>query len=267
MKRRVHGQVQATMGNVSYLNHLHNTWSIFQITTQRVPYYNSATGAVVPVDSRAAAGSPAQTIKCVYTQSKLVVVNPVAIPVKVTVYQVRPKMDTNISPTGAISNGLADQDDMELAADTINGSIIITGNFPMIYPEDSAQFRDLFIVQKKTQRIIGPGGSFMVSGMSGPVDWDPGFYNSHQLEYQASLGTMVYMIRVEGTIGHATAATTVAPMNVAIMTQFVLKQVFRYDSGADLDQLRVIDSAAADGSAYEQAACVAPAVNVLSAFP
>ncbi len=161
--------------------------------------------------------------------AKLVVRNNYRVPAKVTIYTLKPKVDTGIAPQTAFTNGLADQN-------------APAGNSTMMFYTDSRQFNDLWIIEKSKSFELTPGHERTAVVSSKSFDYDPSVTDSHNLTYQRGFNTRVFVIRVEGVLTHDSTVTTEQGKAPAICDWSVeTKIVVKYDAGINLDDYTIND--------------------------
>lgn len=162
--------------------------------------------------------------------SKVTCINNYQVPAKVAIYTCCPKADTSINPSTAWSNGLSDM---------CNGTI----NSVNVYPSDSTQFNDLWRIVKTTKRILKPGGYMSQSYSVKDFQYDPSLVDSHTFAFQKKFKAFVFLIVVEGIVGHDSAVTT-EQGNLAGGVDTQLDRTFeiKYSAGADIKYVYVTEA-------------------------
>lgn len=147
----------------------------------------------------------------------------------VTVYILRPKVDTSIAPATAFANGLTD----------VGGPSSTSVN---VYLTDSPNLMGLFKIVKTYKKMLHPGASFEVSHSS-KGKYNNSLVDQHSSTYTKSLGTFIFHVVVQGCVGHDTTVTTeIGPGNAAV--DVALKRVIKmeYDGGKDFHTVVVTDN-------------------------
>jgi len=149
------------------------------------------------------------------------------VPVLVRVYACRTKDDTSITPITAFTNGLVDVGNPASSS-------------PLVYLSDSAQFRDLWSIEKTMIKQLNPGTQFSFKTATKSFSYDPSLYDSHNLEYMRRHHGLVYVVRVEGVISHDSAVTTeqssgLGGVDIMLDTTFTV----RYSAGAQIEYIYV----------------------------
>lgn len=153
-------------------------------------YYNPATpGTLTTADASTGTYHRDVFFKSVY--SRFDVRNNYQVPVEVSLYAVTPRLDTNITPTTAYTNGLADQG-------------AVSSSSVQMYPTDSMQFNDVWRIIKSKKRMLQPGSSFSLSQVMKNIKYDPSLNDSHASTYQINFKAFVWLIRVQGVTAHDT---------------------------------------------------------------
>ena len=153
----------------------------------------STPGTLINVDFNT--GTYQRKVEIARTMTKLTVKNNYNAPVRVQLFCVVPRGETSITPVSALSEGLAD----------IGTGINKTT--PMVYPSDSSQFKDLYVVIRKSSKTLVAGQTLSIRYSGGSFMFDPAFVDLHTLQYQPRFRSHLYLIRVEGVLGHDTSVS------------------------------------------------------------
>jgi len=161
--------------------------------------------------------------------SKVVVRNNYRVPAKVTIYCLRPKVDTSITPQIAFTNGMADQGNP-------------TTNRTMLHYTDSDQFRELWTIEKSKSFELTPGHERSMTVSQSAFEYDPALGDVHALTYRRGTHTKVFVVRIEGVLCHDASVSTEqgkapAAVDVSVESKFVIK----YDAGTNLNDISVSD--------------------------
>ncbi len=151
------------------------------------------------------------------------------VPCSCTIYLVQPKEDTSISPTTAFTNGLIDQGNP-------------TFNSPLVFITDSIQFKDLWKITKSARYVLQPGDVASLTYNGKKFQYDPSLVDSHALTFQNRFGGAVFIIRVDGPLGHDTVADEQGQMLAGLDYQMDRTFIVKYSAGADIHNINVTDS-------------------------
>lgn len=153
------------------------------------------------------------------------------VPCDLAVYLCSVKNDTNITPSTAVTNGLADVGNPDSSS-------------PFIWPTDSPQLTDLWKIESTKKMRLEPGQGFQMSKNSGWFNYDPSLIDSHALSHQKGIKTFAYLIRIQGVIGHDDVNNTLyglLPGGVDYTWTRTTK--VRYNSGgADITTIEIASS-------------------------
>jgi hypothetical protein len=228
-KDRQVGQVQSAQNAVNYAVSTGVQVSTLESAMDAVPMFDpSAPSTFITADLTSGTYQREVMIDSLY--SKLTVRNNYNAPVRVCLYCCMPKKDTSISPLSAITNGLADL-----------GSGL-DQNTVMLYPSDSDQFKDLWSVVATKKTILTGGREATLRFKSRAFQYDPSFFDTHSLAYQRKYKSHIYLIRVEGRLGHDTSASQRGTLPSGVDYQVERKIVIKYDAGADIKRIEVLDT-------------------------
>lgn len=191
------GTISATQ-NTQTLQTLNATGeaTFLEAALGQVRYFDAAAPTALFTAS-AVAGTYSRTIGIQNEHSELVLRNNYPLPANVVVYLCRVKADSSITPTAAITNSMADQ------YATSPGITALAQ-----YPTDFKQFNDIWKIEKKWERFMQPGSQLVCKVNSGKYTYDPSIYDNHNLEYQRSNKSMVYLVRMYGVPAHDSSVTT-----------------------------------------------------------
>ncbi|WP_445720965.1 hypothetical protein [Flavobacterium sp.] len=227
-RKRQTGVITSAVGSSS-----HNSLATSSITNleeviAQLRYYNpSAPSTLVTADGTTGTYQKEFFFNKVY--GKLTVRNNYQVPAKVTVYSVSPKADTSIAPSTAFTQGLTD------IGNPSNVS-------PLVYLTDSVQFKDLYKINKTKSKTLMPGQQLVCSHSAKPFQYDPSFVDSHAITYQAKFKAMLWVIRLEGVLGHDSSVTTEHNLlQAAIDYENEITFQVKYAAGADIHYIHLDD--------------------------
>lgn len=189
-------------------------------------YFDPGTNALVT-----AAPTSGTYEREIYVKSSvysLRVANNYQVPCEVRLYALRPKIDTNIAPATAFTNGLTDQ-------------LAPSATSCLVYPTDSQQFNDVWRIEKSMVKRLQPGQVMDMSFAIKPFQYDFAFADAHASDYQPKMNGFFWGIRVEGPLGHDTTADEQGTLQAGVDWFADEKYVFEYDAGKDLNDFYVTD--------------------------
>ena len=214
--------------NESIMNGLSmNSVTILQGVIDSVKYFDPATPAtLITVDLT----SPTFQNQVRFTKSycKILARNNYVVPARVTLYVCKIKKDSNIIPSLAISNGIADMSNAAVTS-------------PLIYPSDSHEFRDLWSIVKSKRVVLLPGEECSISHSFPAFKYDVALSDSHGLSFQTYFHGSYLLVRVEGVPAHgSTSGVTQSKAGVDI--EYQRHHTVKYPGGADIEYLEVSDN-------------------------
>lgn len=197
---------------------------------QYLRYYDPSTPSSL-VTANAATGTYTRQIHFESFYSKLRLRNNYQIPCKVTVYSCVPKTDTSTDPTSFFSAGVTDQ--------TVSG---VTTSSPLISLWDMDMVKDNWSCVKTTSMELRPGREMVCAYAGKAFDYDPSNADTHSLSYQKKYRAHVWVVQVEGIIGHDNTALEYATLLAGVDYVCDRKFVMTYDAGANLNDFSADDN-------------------------
>lgn len=191
-------------------------------------YYNpSAPATLVTADGTSGTYQKQFLFKSVY--SKLLLRNNYQVDVEVIVYLAKPKVDTSINSSTALTNAIADD----------AGNVTASTQFG-VFPNDFDTFRDLWTLKRVASKDLCPGQSTEVSHSEKDIFYDPALTDSHSLAYQKGFKNFGWFVLIRGTVGHDTAVlgeegTMQCGVDIMQQDNFVVE----YDAGVNLSYIYV----------------------------
>lgn len=155
-----------------------------------------------------------------------------AVPCWVDVYCLVPKEDTGLGPVSTFESGLPD-------VDTPSAPTTLDKESPFVYPTWSADFNNLWKI-KEHKRVCLQPGEVVYTGFTKRFTYDPAQEQNHALTYQATLGSHVYAVRLQGTVCHeSTDQTLVGWGNVSVDTICTTHMTVEYEGGLKMRSYEV----------------------------
>lgn len=152
------------------------------------------------------------------------------VPCKLTLYAVRPKFDTTVSPQTFFTNGLTDQGNP-------------TATSPLVYLTDSVQFNESYKIVGSKSIILDPGQECSMTHVIKKFNYDFALADAHNDDFQVRYNGFAWIERLEGVLGHDSTADEQGFMQASCDFALEVKYVFDYDAGKDLHDISISDSA------------------------
>lgn len=206
------------------------TKTLIEEVLSTLKYYNPSDPATLVT----AAGATGTFQKDFYFQkaySKITVRNNYRVPCMVSVYSCEVKSDTDITPSTAYVNGLAD----------IGG---LTSTNPLVSFTDGKQVEDLYILRKSKKRRLEPGQQFSLNHAPPKFQYDPSLSDNHDLEYQTNFHAHAWMVMVQGVISHDSVEDEQGIIGAAVDFMVDTTFVLKYPAGANIVQMVMNDESA-----------------------
>lgn len=200
---------------------------VLETVLGQLRYYNpSSPATLVQADGTTGTFMKDFTFDKIYTS--IICRNNYQSPAKVRVYMCKVKDDTNIDPVTAFTNGLADI-----------GSP--TSTSPLVFITDSPQFNDLWKIHSSEMATLQPGEEMKMTYSVPAFQYDPSLVDSHNQAYQTRYHGCVFVVRVEGVIGHDTSVDQQGSLQAGVDIQMDRTFTVKYSAGADIEYLVVQD--------------------------
>lgn len=220
--------LSSSVNQTGYNEHNCNGATVLETVLGQLRYYNpSAPSSLVTADGTT--GTYSKDFVFDTMHFNLVARNNYQVPVECTIYYFRVKVDTNITPNTAFSNGLTD---VSSAATTS----------PLTFVTDSDQVTTLWTIVKSKKRVLNPGTQMSLIHTEKSIKYDPSLHDSHNLEYNRKHRSIVSLVRVEGVIGHDTSAAERGFLQAGVDYYIDKKFVVNYQAGADIKWIHVNNS-------------------------
>lgn len=221
-------KIESNPSECKYENHEVTSVTIFEDILNPLRFYDPNTNGIVQKD--AAAGSYERDFMFTNITSKLTIRSNYLLDVVVTVYCCQCRADSNITPSSAFVNGITDQTDSGATNHDTN---------PYYFPTDVDLFNQLWN-SKSTKLFLPAGAQKSIKCAWGPVEYSPAATDGHTSEYQRKTKDHVWLIRVEGTLGHENAApNNVTTMAAGIDVRQVDTYTVKYAAGTDVKDYKI----------------------------
>lgn len=221
--------VIAAVNQQSYSSHAVGSTTQFEAVLAQLKYYDPTTpGTLLTADGASGTYSKEFLFDTLY--AKACARNNYQVPARVTMYILKLKTDTSITPSNAYSDGLVDVGNP-------------TASSPLVFVSDSQQFNDLYSIFKTKSRILQPGQEMCISHGEKAIMYDPSFVDAHSHTTQKRYKAFYIFIRVEGVIGHDTTADEQGMLGAGIDYYVDKKFVVKYQAGADIHTIYIDDNA------------------------
>lgn len=219
---------RASVNSIDQGEYFSHTSDTLETVLSELRYYNpSSPTALVQADG--ASGSYQKDFLFTSVYHKLHVRNNYQVPVDVTIYKIRLKGDTSITPLTSFTNGLADVGNPGSSS-------------PLVYLSDSEQFKELYTIEQSKSFRLSPGSTRTMSQSLKNLLYDPSARDSHTLTYQRAHRNMWFIVRVEGVVGHDSTLSEIGVLEAGV--DILVDRTFRvkYPAGADIKWIVVNDS-------------------------
>lgn len=192
-----------------------------------VKYFNPAVpGTLVSVDMT----SPTfqQQIRFTKSYGRLDVRNNYSVPCKATLYILKVKSDTSISPESAIAAS---------AADETNTTIVDR----LLFPTDCHEFNDLWSIVKSKTFYLQPGQEASMNHSFPVFNFDPALADDHSDTFQKRFHSGYGMVRVEGVLAHG-STSGMTHSKAGVDCSFVQIHTVKYPAGVSVQYLEIVDA-------------------------
>lgn len=222
-KTRYHDQILvANVNEVNYGTLSFNSTVSLESAIDSVKYFDpAAPGTLVTVNL--AAATYQQSVRFVNTYGRISIRNNFGVPCNATMYILKCKTDTSITPTTAMSNSLAD----ESASTIVN---------PQIYPSDCHEFNDLWRIVRSKSVYLEAGKESSISMSLPAFNYDVSRSDTQTSAYQKYFHGSAFLVRLEGVMAHGATAgygISKAGLDVAYDTHYVIK----YPAGVNVNYI------------------------------
>lgn len=230
-KNRATSIAVCSINSVQYTDHTVSNIAQIEAAIDALPHYD-ITDPGTYIDVNYTTGGQSKDIEFASTVSCFVIKNNYQVPVKARLYLCIPRIETSIAPSTSVTNGLLDV------------SNALPNTTPMLSPMDSDQFKSLYRTKWTKKCILPPGGSKAFSHRHGAFHYDPSYTDTNALTNQPRNGCHIYLLRVEGVMGHQTASAVVGTAQAGVDCTLYRKYTIKYDAGATFKYIEVNDATA-----------------------
>lgn len=216
-------QVEYTGRDVITMNRLENS-------IQSLRYYDPGTNALVTNDITS--GTYARDVYFAGIYAKVTARNNYRVPVNCSVYLLRPKKDSSVTPEVRFSNGMADQK----APATTSELVQLT---------DSDEFNEHWSIVAMKKKLLNPGEQMSCKYVNSKgFMYNPADFDSHALTYQKKYGSLYCIFRLHGVLTHDSTTTTLQGLSLGGVDTCV-KAIYKvkYDAGQKLNDFTILDGA------------------------
>lgn len=222
------GDLFSGESNCTYTSIRYNSSTLIETALAGLRYYDPANPDTL-VSAGGGDGTYSRRFGVHELYGKLHLRNNYTVPAKCTIYLLKPKVDTSIDPVTAFTQGMTDQNNPDTTSE-------------LIYMTDSDQFNELWSIVKSKSVTIKAGGEFTMSHSEKPFEYDPAFFDSHQLAYQNVSRSKRWVVRMHGVLSHDTAQPLEQGLsNCGMDYSSFTKFVFKYDAGCSLNDFTIDD--------------------------
>ena len=199
----------------------------FETVLSNLKYYDPANPATL-VTADGTTGTYQKDFLFKSVHSRLNIRNSYGTDAHVIVYECIPRVDTNVTPGAAWTDGVAND-----PGNITSSSIYNT------YPSDFDTFKDFWRSSKIFDSILTPGETGTCSSSSVDIKYDPSFADTHNLVYQKGLKTKSYLIILKGVLAHDSALDQQGISACGIDIEQRDVYVVEYDAGVNLSYVMI----------------------------
>lgn len=204
-----------------------NSDSLIETTLSSLKYYNPSVPGTLTT-AAGATGSFTKQFNFVKCHAVCILRNNYQVPVELRAFIVQPRSDNSKTPDTCYTDGLQDI-----------GSPSATS--PQIYFTDSPVFNKLYCVRKSVIKVLEPGQQVTMNWSARPFMYDPAYQDAHASSYKPLHEAAFLLYRITGVVGHNTSGAVVGTLQAGIDVQTNVTHVVKYQAGADLKQITLID--------------------------
>lgn len=212
----------------------HTSWGFssnaIETFSANLRFYDPAAPATL-VTADPNTGTYARDINFKNVYVKLLMRNNYQVPARVKVYLCKVKNDTNDAILTTYTNAITDQ--------VINASVDETD--ALIHLTDIERVKENWNIDCVVDKVLEPGQEATASHSTGSFAYDPSHLDQNSDIYQKRFKSFIFVVRVEGVLGHDTTVATEQSLLLAgVDTMLSYKSVIEYNSGgADLDDIYI----------------------------
>lgn len=226
------GPLSASVAKCNHRAFSLGTISNLQTAMAGFRYYDPSNPAN-PITSDASTGTYSRHVHCLGITYSITARNNYQVPCKYKIYQVTPKADTSIDAITYFTNGITDQVQTTLTKDD---------TLPQIHLTEIDAFMSQWKVKLLKSGILEAGRQVSATFKTKAFEFDPSVFDTHNLEYQTKYGSGLFIVRVEGVIGHDTTVADYTTLQAGIDLEGTRIYKFVYDGGANFNDIYVTDS-------------------------
>lgn len=209
-----------------------NSASLIEAALGRLYYWDITTNAYV--NKSGVTGTDDKYFLFKSCCGKILIRNNYQLPCKVTVYRCAAKHAGTTNPAAAWGDGTTDNP---------SGAISVTN--ALSYPTDSEYFRQFWKIDARKRVELQPGQEISDSFMTKSFRYYPGVYDESGDTYDPKYRSMVYLVIVEGVLGHDTVADQRSTLQGAIDVIYDTKYVIEYQGNQSFTNYSCIDNSVA----------------------
>lgn len=227
VRKRSTAQLLSAINAANHAEIALNSDSLIETTLSSLKYYNPSVPGTLTTAS-GATGSFTKQFNFVKCHAVCILRNNYQVPVELRAFIVQPKSDNSKTPDSCYTDGLADI-----------GSPSATS--PQIYFTDSPVFTKLYSVKKSVIKVLEPGQQVTLNWSAKPFMYDPAYQDAHASSYKPLHEAAFLLYRITGVVGHKADGTAIGTLQAGIDVQTNVTHVVKYQAGADLKQITLID--------------------------
>lgn len=225
------GSLKSLIGRCNQYSWQGATLSTLETATANLRFFDPAAPATL-VTANPNTGTYARDISIKNFYGKFLMRNNYQVPVKVKLYLCKVKNDSSSSVLTTYTNAITDQ--------VINAGVDETD--ALVYLTDIERVKENWSVDCVVDKVLEPGHEASASHSTGPFAFDPSHLDLNTDNYQKGFKSFEWFLRVEGVLGHDTAAGEYSLLLAGVDVQLFQKVDIVYNSGgADLDDIYIAE--------------------------
>lgn len=219
------GYVTLTVNQHTY-GELVRRYQDLEAAMTAVRFYDANSNAIVTKDITGNAFSQDLNITGVY--EKVTFRNNFNMPIHLKIWRVKAKVDSDISPKTAMTNGLTDIG---------NPDTDVRGG---VYPTDSPQFNSLWKIHYTRQITLPPGRQKTFTSGERSFKYNPSLEDNHTTDYQVGHHASGWLYQIFGPVAHDFTTTTNTGFGDGRLDlNFYRVITFKYEAGAHIKTIEL----------------------------
>lgn len=206
-----------------------NTLSMIETAMANFRYYDPAVPGTL-VTANASTGTYSRDVMVNSIYSKIECANNYQVPCNIKIYLCSVKGQTDNTPTALLA-----------ANDQVIGGSAVTN--PHVFLSEIESIKDQWSIDCVVDKLLYPGQFCTAKHAVSKFQYDPAHSDGEAAVYQKKFKSFVWVIRIEGVLGHDTAvATEQTTLSAAIDIQYSSIMKFEYEAGVQLNDIYISEN-------------------------